>query len=117
MRNVGGEQKHLARLKHQHFALVRGIDVVEIELAFELIENFIAFVDVELFAAIGAAVNDRDEVRVLPDVLAPASISSVLFNPMLKIEFAQMWKHLCALPSCAKSLLPPWLFSQSPIRV
>ena len=88
--------KHLARLKHQHFALVRGIDVVEIELAFELIENFIAFVDVELFAAIGAAVNDRDEVRVRPDGSAPAPISSVLFNPLLKIEFAQMWKHICA---------------------
>jgi hypothetical protein len=36
---------------------------------------------------------------------------------LLKIEFAQMWKHLCALPSCAKSFLAPWLFSQSPIRV
>ena len=90
---------------------------MEIELAFELIENFIAFVDVELFAAIGAAVNDRDEVRVLPDGLAPASISSVLFNPMLKIEFAQMWKHICALSSCVKSFLAPRLFNQSPIRV
>ena len=47
---------------------------MEIELAFELIENFIAFVDVELFAAIGAAVNDRDEVRVLPDGSVPAPI-------------------------------------------
>ena len=117
MRDVGGEQKHVARLKHQHFALVREIDVVEIELAFELIENFIALVDVELFAAIGAAVNDRDEVRVRPDGSAPAPISSVLFNPMLKIEFVQMWKHICALSSSAKSFPAPWLFIQSPIRV
>jgi hypothetical protein len=48
---------------------------VEIELAFELIENFITFVDVELFAAIGAAVDDRDEIRVLPDGAAPVPIS------------------------------------------
>ena len=30
---------------------------MELHLAFELIENLITFIDVELFAAIGAAVN------------------------------------------------------------
>jgi hypothetical protein len=68
---------------------------VEIELAFELIKNFITFVDVELFAATGAAVNHRDEIGVLPYRPAPAPFVFVRVNPLLKVEFAQMWKHIC----------------------
>jgi hypothetical protein len=76
---------------------------VEPQFAFELIENFIPFIDVELFAAIGAAVNHRDEVRVLPYGPAPAPLLFIRINPLLKVEFAQMWKHICVLPSWAKS--------------
>ena len=76
MRDIGGEEKHLARLEHHDFALLGSIYVVELQRAFELIENFITFVDVELFAARGR-VNDRDEVRVLP--YGPAPAPSLLF--------------------------------------
>jgi len=94
VRDIGGEQKHLARLKHQYLALCREIQLVEIKFAFELVENFVTFVDVELFATRGPAVNHRDEVRVLPNGAAPAPILFVRLDPLLKVEFAQMWKHI-----------------------
>ena len=61
---------------------------MELHVAFELIENLINFIVMELFAAIGAVVNHHDEVRILPYGLAPAPFLFVRFNPLLKIEFA-----------------------------
>jgi hypothetical protein len=62
--------------------------------------------------------NHRDEVRVLPYGSAPAPFLFVRIDPLLKVEFAQMWKHICFLPSCAKSSLAARrLFNQSPVRV
>jgi hypothetical protein len=61
---------------------------MELHLTIELIENLMTFIDVELFAAIGAVVNHHDEVRVLPYGLPPAPFFFVRFNPLLKIEIA-----------------------------
>jgi hypothetical protein len=68
---------------------------VELQFAFELIENLVTFIDVKLFPAIGAAVNHSNEIRVLPYGPAPAPFVFICINPLPKIEFAQMWEHIC----------------------
>ena len=66
---------------------------MEIEFALELVEDLIAGVDMKIFATVGTAGNESDEVRILPDDSALAPVAAVLIDPLLKIETLEVREH------------------------
>ena len=93
MRHQGGQQEHLALPKDGDLGFVLGAEVVEVQLALELVEDLVAGVDVEVGTGVGTAGHEDDEVRVLPDDSSPAPVRAVLVDPVSKIETGQMWEH------------------------
>ena len=85
MRRVLGQQKNIAGLERRQLALVV-LDVVKIEIAFELIKNLIARIDMKILAPVGAAGDESDEVRVLPNDPALAPVAAVFIDPLFEIE-------------------------------
>jgi len=72
-------------------------EIMKVQLAFELIKNFIARIDVVVLALVGAARDEGDEVGVLPDDAALAPITAILVDPFLQIKTFQMWQHKSSL--------------------
>jgi len=72
-------------------------EIMEIEFAFELVEDLIAGVDVKILATIGTARDESDEVRIFPDDSALPPIAAILIDPLLKIETLQVRKHRTSL--------------------
>jgi hypothetical protein len=56
---------------------------VKIEFALELIEDFITGVDVKIFAPVGTAGNEGDEIRIIPDHPALSPVVAVFVDPSL----------------------------------
>ncbi len=83
MRRVLRQQKNIAGLKRRQLALVV-FDIVKIEIAFELIENLVAGIDMKILAPVGAAGDKSDEVRVLPNDPALAPVAAVFIDPFLR---------------------------------
>ena len=85
MRRVLGQQENIAGLERRQLTLVV-FDVMKIEIAFELIKNLIARIDVKILAAVGAAGDESDKVLVLPDDPALAPVAAVFIDPLFEIE-------------------------------
>ena len=75
-----------AGLKDRDILLVV-FEIVKFELAFELIKNLVARIDVVILAAIGAAGHEGDEVRIAPNHAALTPVGAVFIDPFLQIEF------------------------------
>jgi len=73
--------------------------IKEIEFAFELVEDFVAGVDVEILAPVGTAGDEGDEVRILPDDSSLAPVAAVFIDPLLQIETLEVRKHKASLQS------------------
>jgi hypothetical protein len=85
MRSILGQEKNIAGLEHCDILLVI-LEIMELELTFELVKDFVARIDVKILAAIGSARHERDEVRIAPDHSALAPVGAVLIDPFLQIE-------------------------------
>ena len=85
MRRVLGQQKNIACLERRQLAFVV-FDVVQIQLAFELIKNLVAGIDMKILAPVGAAGDESDKVRVLPNDPALALVAGVFIDPFFEIE-------------------------------
>jgi hypothetical protein len=70
---------------------------VEIEFAFELVEDFIAGVDVKVFATVGTAGNESDEVGIFPNDSALSPVAAVLIDPLLKTKTLEVREHTASL--------------------
>jgi hypothetical protein len=56
---------------------------MEIEFAFELIEDFITGVNMKILTSVRTAGDEGDEVRILPDEPSLSPVVAILVNPLL----------------------------------
>ena len=89
---LGRQKKQIAGAQHGDIVLVF-FQIMEIQLAFELVKNFIAGIDVIVFALVRPARDKCDEIGVLPDDPSLAPIAAILIDPFLETEAFQMWQH------------------------
>ncbi len=71
--------------------------IMEIEFAFELVEDLISRVDVKIFAPVGTSGNKSNEVRIFPNDSALSPVAAVLIDPLLKTEAFEMREHNTSL--------------------
>ena len=99
-RRVGGvarEKEHFARVNRGHCALLIRRHVVEVERSFQLVEDFIARVDVEVSALVGASRYKSDEIGVFPNRSSLAPVMAVFIDPLPQIKFPQVRKHKASI--------------------
>jgi hypothetical protein len=70
---------------------------MEVEFAFELVENLIAGIDVIILAAVRTAGDEGDEIGILPDDSPLSPVAAVFVDPVAEIESLQMRKHRASL--------------------
>ncbi len=83
MGHVIRQEKQIAGFKHGHFRFFIRSEIVQIEFAFELVEDFIPGIDVIILPSVGSASHERDEVRVLPDNSPLPPVVAVFVDPLL----------------------------------
>ena len=66
---------------------------MEVEFAFELVENLIAGIDVIILAAVRPAGNESDEIGILPDDSTLPPVAAVFVDPLAEIESLEVRKH------------------------
>jgi hypothetical protein len=93
MGNSRRQQEQIAGVQNGELLLTFFVHMKELKLAFELIEYFVAGIDVKIFAPVRTAGDEGDEVRILPDHPTLAPVTAVLIDPLLEIKTFKVGKH------------------------
>src|ERR1043166_2954579 len=93
MRYSGGQQEKISRGEHGELLFPLPIEIKESKLAFELVKDFVAWIDVKIFSPVRPARDERNEIRILPDDAPLSPLAAVFIDPLLEIEPLKMWEH------------------------
>jgi hypothetical protein len=86
IRNISGQKKNFAGFEQRELTLLLRIDVVEIEFAFELVQDFISAIDVKILAVVLPARDKSNEIRVFSDHAALSPVVAVVIDPLPEIK-------------------------------
>ena len=93
MGHISGQEKNFPGLEQCELLLPLRVDLMEIEFAFELIEDLIPGIDVKILASIRSAGYERNEIGVFPDHPALPPVAAGFVDPLPQIETGQVRKH------------------------
>src|SRR5262249_29882607 len=96
MRSVGCQHENVSFADRFPSPLALDVDVFQHYVAFELVEELIAGINVKVSSRVGAADDHDDELRVFPDHLRADrrfQQRTMLIDPTFEVERLEMFCH------------------------